>query len=103
MKRKIQIEFKGEIHEVIPSFAVMERIEQRFTLLDFARGVSVMNPKFSDVAWVLYSCLVENGIKVTHDDVGEYVMDERSKATESATEIIATMLDSGPEKVSKKK
>jgi hypothetical protein len=98
---QLTVKFAGESFEVRPAFAVIEKIEQRFTLLDFLRSVN--NQKYSNVAWVLFCTFAGNGIKKTYEECGEYVIANLLDATLAATEIVSAAIGVGPEKESKKK
>lgn len=86
-----------------PNFSVLERIEQRFTVLDFLDEVRKSNTKLSNVAWVLFCAISESGEKLVYSDFGEVVMEHRTDAILAATDIAIAMMTAGPEKESKKK
>ena len=98
--RSVNINFDGETHNITPDFSFVEKLETRFTPIDFLKQVETYNPKLSDVAWVLYCALP---VKMSYKEVGEKVLEDRSEAIASATDIVISVLNTGPEKPIKKK
>ena len=103
MKRKMTITFGGNDYSVVPSFAVIEQIEQRFDLITYLRSVQGMKTRIKDVAWVLFCALAESGEDVTYNDVGEMVLSDIQGATLAASQVVTEAIGTGPAKQSKKK
>ena len=103
MKRKIDIEFAGKKYTVSPTFAVIEKIEQKFDLMSFLRSVQGYRARVKDVAWILYCAITESGEEVQYPEIGELSLSDFDGATVAATEIVTEAVSAGPEKKSKKK
>lgn len=103
MRQHIDIVLSDKDYSITPNFDMLERVEQRFSLLEFLGSVQSGKTKFSMVAWVLYCAFNANGYKIGYPEVGDIVMEDLPKATVEATSIITEMLGSGPEKPIKKK
>jgi len=101
-KRVVQFTYDGEEYEVTPDFSFIERIESRFTLLEFLKGAG-SNPKVSYIAWVIYCALTGSGQKVKYNDIGDWCAENLVDANLAATEIASAAFSGGPEKPSKKK
>ena len=98
MRRRIGVTFNGREYQVSPSFAVIERIEQRFDLYSFMQSVAARSGRTRDIAWVLYCSLAEAGEDIAYADVGEIVLDDIGAAMAAAVDIVSAAISGGPEK-----
>lgn len=86
MVREIEITLAGEKHTVQVNFDVVQRIEQKIDLLEYATAIERQKIKISDTAWILYSALVHKNF--TLQTIGEIVMNTPADCHISALEII---------------
>lgn len=100
--RTVNIDYNGTETEVKTDFSVIERVEQRFTFIDFLREVSSGNPKITSIAWVLYCALLSTGEQVQYSEIGQYAVDNFAEASMGATKIADACLTGAPEKSTKK-
>lgn len=103
MKRKFEITLSGETFEVSSTFAVVERIEQRFDMMSFLRSIQSYRAKMSHIAWVIFCATVEAGYDKTYTDIGELVQNDFQGGVSSASSVVENALNTGPEKMPKKK
>lgn len=101
--RKIEVKFNDTEYTVAPSFAVIERIEQRFDLMSFLRSIQMAKTRTRDVAWVLFCALAEAGYKESYADIGQMVLDDLETTTVAAAELVSSALGAGPEEAPAKK
>ena len=97
------VKLNGKEYECKPNFAFIERVEERFTLLEFLHATTKANIKISQVAWVIYSALRANDYEVEYSKVGEEVVKELAEANISAIELVSGSLQGGPKQEIKKK
>ncbi len=103
MRRKIDIEFADKKYTVAPTFAVIEKIEQKFDLMSYLRSVQAYRVRVKDVAWILYCAITESGDDIQYPYIGDLVLSDFDGATVAATDIVTEAISAGPEKKSKKK
>lgn len=89
--------------ECKPNFDFIERVEQRFTLLEFLHDTTNANIKISRVAWVIYCALKANEYDATYNDVGEDVRQDLAEANLAAIDLVSSSLQGNPKKEIKKK
>jgi hypothetical protein len=86
-----------------PNFDFIERVEERFTLLEFLQNTTKGNIKISQVAWVIYSALRANDYEADYRELGQVVTEHLADANLAAIELVSGSLNGGPKQEIKKK
>lgn len=99
IRKQVEIEIDGAKYRVVPTFSTLEMIEQKLSPTGFFRRLSEQDIRVHELAWVLYSSLVVQGVTaLEYDEIGEIIIAEGlPKHIEQVTTIIAAILDPGPE------
>ena len=94
-------------YRVKPGFRVIEAWEERVGIHEVARGIMGGNPRYKDMAWVVYAAVRygdEDGKKApAYYDVGDWVMSNFEDAVRACNDLIGVALNAGSEETRPKK
>ena len=96
--REIKLTWDGEDHAITPTMALINQIEQEYSLSKVAYRVAKGEPPISHLAGILAIMLRGAGVKVTDEDVYSEIMLGDGKAQQQAAEaIMYSLYPQGPE------
>ncbi len=100
-RKSVAIEFGDKTYEVVADFRFIDRVEDRFTLIEFADSLDRSNPKVRNIAWFLWCAIRDQDPDVRVEDIGNRIIDsynELAKASNACRLILGSIFTAGPEK-----